>query len=106
MPSVKCIYCGNTQETEANHPDNLATCSACNHKFPIRRVDDKPVPEDSSSPARPSAQPAKAEVPQAAVPIRPSPGTVKITCPQCQFSSEVPATKIPPRKLSSKAKKL
>lgn len=105
MPSVKCIYCGNTQETEENHPDNLATCSACNHKFPIRRVDDKPGPEDSSAPASPSAQPAKAEIPQTAVPIASSPGTVKITCPQCQFSSEVPATKIPPRVLQLNCRK-
>jgi len=105
MPSAKCIYCGNTQEIEANQPDNLATCSACNHKFPIRRVDGKPAPGENPAPLKPASQPTKKQNPPAAIPAATSSGKVKIICPQCQFSSEVPATKIPPRVLQLNCRK-
>jgi hypothetical protein len=98
MPSAKCTYCGNIQDIAENYAEKLATCSACNHKFPVRRVDEQPSKSAQFVPPKPEPQPAaKPDTPKPAV----NAGKVKITCPHCQFSSEVPAGKIPPEFYSS-----
>jgi len=116
MPLIRCPYCGFQKDLpDTGMPQGArATCPKCKHQFPLRRSDGRsqnvgvpPQPQSGSiaQPSAPEESAASTSQPPPSLNQTGAGGLVAITCPACNFSSNVPREKIPPRTVNLTCRK-